>query len=97
MFSGQPVAKDYLVKAIVFDGKIGSPKNIGFGPYTFIPKQLCYNIIKHILFLRVKILREREVELLTDYSKGKLIDIAPNKHFSNCGSPWTTMLSLRLA
>ena len=70
MFSGQPVAKGYLVKAIVFKGEIDDPKDICFGPYTFMPKQLCYNIIKHIHFLKVKILKEREVEVLTNYSRG---------------------------
>ena len=61
MFSGQPVAKGCLMEAIIFKGKIGYPKNISFGPHTFIPKQLCCNIIKHILFIKVKIFRENRL------------------------------------
>ena len=38
MFSGQPIARGYLVKAIIFKGEIGYPKNIGFWSYTFIRK-----------------------------------------------------------
>ena len=64
--------------AIVFEGEIGYPKNIGLGKYTLIPKQLCCDIIKHILFFKVKIFKEREVDVLTYYSRGKLM--APNKH-----------------
>ena len=69
MFSGQPVAKGYLVEAIVFKGEIDYPKNIGFGPSKFIPKQLCCNIIKYILFLNVKIFRDRDVEVLINDSR----------------------------
>ena len=81
MFSEQPVAKGYLVEAIVFKGEIDYPKNIGFGLSTFIPKQLYCNIIKHILFLKVKIFRDRDVEVFTNNSRGKLIYISPNKDF----------------
>ena len=80
MFSGQPI-KGYLVEAIIFEGEISYPKNIGFGPHIFLPKQLCCNIIKHIPFLKVKIFRDKDVEVLTIDSRGKLIHMAPNKDF----------------
>ena len=69
MFSRQPVAKGNFLEAIAFEDEISYPKNIRFGPSTFIPKQVCCNIIKHILFLKVKIFTYRDVEVLTnDYS-----------------------------
>ena len=81
MFSGQPGAKGYFVEAIISEGEIDYPKNIGFRPNTFIPNQICCNIIKHILFLKVIILRDRDVEVLTNHSSVKFINMAPNKDF----------------
>ena len=70
MFCGKPVAKCYLVEAIVFESEISYPKDINFGPPTLIPKQLYCNIIKLILFLKVKILRERRLRY-TQITLGK--------------------------
>ena len=80
MFSGQLVIKGYLIEAIVFEGEINYPNGISFGTHTLIPKQLYCNIIKHILFFKVKILRDRDVEVLTNHCRGELIDMAPNKN-----------------
>ena len=80
MFSRQPVAKGDFMEAIAFEGQIGYPKNIGFEPSISIPKQLCCNIIKYILFLKVKIFRDVDVEVLTNDSREKLIN-NPNKDF----------------
>ena len=96
MLSGQPVVKGDLVEAIVFEGKVSDPKNISFGPHTFITKQFYCNIIKNILFFKVKIFRDKNVEALTNNSRGKLIDMTLNKDFLKLWFPWITMLSLRL-
>ena len=79
MFCGKLVAKGSLMEAIVFEVEISYPKDISFGPHTLIPKQLYFNIIKHILFFKFKILRDRDVEVLTNHSRGKLMDMALNK------------------
>ena len=73
------------MEAIVFEDKVINPKIISFGPHTFIPKQLCCNIIKDILFFKIKIFRDMDVEILIDGPRGKLIHMACNKDFFALG------------
>ena len=90
--------RSIFVNAIIFKGKVSYPKDICFGPHTLILQQLCCNIIHNILFLKIEIFWDRDVEVLTYGYREKLIDMALHKYFfSNWGSLWTRMLSLRLA
>ena len=81
IFSRQLVGKGNFVEAIVFKGKVSYPKNVFLRPHTLIAKKLCCNIIKHIFFFKSKLFRNWDVEVLTNDSGGKLIDMAPNKDF----------------
>ena len=87
MFCGQSVGKGYFVGAIILKGKASCPKDICFVPYTIIPQQLYCNIVQHIIFLKIKIFWDRVFEVLTNCSRGKLIDMAPHKDFFKLGSP----------
>ena len=73
--------RSIFVNAIIFKGKVSYPKDICFGPHTLILQQLCCNIIHNILFLKIEIFWDRDVEVLTNGYRGKLINMDPNKDF----------------
>ena len=62
MLGGEPIAKGNFVKAIILKGKVSYPKDICFGPHTFIPQKLNCNIIHNIIFFKLKIFWDGDVE-----------------------------------